>query len=169
MRIGKVTKRRTDMPEYKVLTYRQTSGEEQNMEVHMYGFDIKLLDRKKTGSDEVEHLVEAPNDDAFLDWWFDNAALDRWGAKDYYAHSGGKPKRFSLGAGYTQRIIELVTDYCETYLYDGYMVKEDGDGRLIVYTDDYIHSEKVARGLNEEGGGLSAQVTSQGTEIHIKY
>lgn len=76
---------------------------------------------------------------------------------------------YRFGRAYTDRIIRMVEDYCMDYLYDGWMVKEDGNGRLIVYTDDDIHSDQVADAINREGGGLSAEVTNRGTQIHIEY
>lgn len=144
------------MPEYKVLTYSQSRGEEQNMEVHMYGFGIKLLDRRKTGSDEVEHLVEAPDDDTFLDWWFDNAALDRWAAKDYYGDSSGRPKRFSSIREFGQAYIDRVKKLAEDFAYDlgigGFIIKQDGRDELVITSDDKIGIAYFLEEFQEEQG-----------------
>jgi len=75
--------------------------------------------------------------------------------------------RHHFGRAYTERIMRMVEDYCAEYLFDGYMVKEDGNGRLIVYTDDDIHSYDVADAINEFG--IDAEVTNRGTQIHIEY
>jgi hypothetical protein len=64
-------------------------------------------------------------------------------------------------------MIEVVEEYCATYLYDAWQVKQDGRDRLIVYSDDWIHTDKMAADLTKYEK-VGTEVTDGGYQIHIQ-
>lgn len=72
-----------------------------------------------------------------------------------------------FGQAYVDRMIELVMDYCNEFLYDAWKVEQDGRDRLIVYSDDWVHTQAMAEAMEDEGI-RRAEVKEGGYQVHIQ-
>ena len=72
-----------------------------------------------------------------------------------------------FGQAYVDRMIEIVEEYCQSYLYDAWKIEQDGRDRLIVYTDDAVHSMQMAADLKKHEK-VGTEVTDGGYQIHIQ-
>ena len=80
------------MPDYKVVTFEHDSREEKAFYDTAADYGVEIHTGKEVSFGDMEWIVEASDDDAFLDWYFDTGKS--WASKDYYGKPGGAPKRF---------------------------------------------------------------------------